>query len=60
MTDKLMMTQVGPEMNNFGHNCNDVRMVDDMYSLNTTLCCVTFAFIMSLSFDIKEIKALEM
>ena len=42
---KLGTTQVGPETNIFGYSCNGVEMAGDMYSLNTTLCCVFSNFL---------------
>ena len=29
-------------MNIFGNSCDCVKMAGDLYSLNTTLCCVTY------------------
>ena len=37
---KLKTTQVGPEMNTFGYNCNGVEMAGDTHWLKTTLCWV--------------------
>ena len=35
---KLETTQVDPEINIFGYDCNGIKMAGGTYSLNTTLC----------------------
>ena len=58
-TQYLETTQVGPEINIVGYNCNGIGMVGDTYSLNMTLCWVYHVPLPNLQHASQVLKTLE-